>query len=180
MRLIFVARVSVAVVNGVNSFLYICMSVDIIMDKLRKYTNLEAQIRGILEGETDSVANMANVAALIHFEFGFWWTGFYLAKDGMLVLGPFQGPVACTRIPCGRGVCGTSWKKAESVVVPNVHEFPGHIACSSESLSEIVVPLKKDGEVMGVLDIDSREEATFDEIDRECLERIADILVQHI
>ncbi|MCR5841540.1 MAG: GAF domain-containing protein [Bacteroidales bacterium] len=141
--------------------------------KEEKYRALLAQAESLLAGEPDGIARMANLAALLHLEMGFWWTGFYRVCDNELVLGPFQGPVACTRIARGRGVCGTSWQRAETVVVPDVEEFPGHIACSSESRSEIVVPLLRDGTVTAVLDIDSRELATFDETDRRWLERIA-------
>lgn len=143
------------------------------MEKEAKYRALLAQAESLLAGEPDGIARMANLAALLHREMGFWWTGFYRVCDNELVLGPFQGPVACTRIARGRGVCGTSWQRAETVVVPDVEEFPGHIACSSESRSEIVVPLLRDGTVTAVLDIDSRELATFDETDRRWLERIA-------
>lgn len=147
------------------------------MEKRDKYEMLYRQLESLLDGETDEIANMANTAALIHETFGFWWTGFYIVKDGQLVLGPFQGPVACTRIPYGKGVCGTSWKRGESIVVPDVELFPGHIACSSLSRSEIVVPLIKDGGVVGVLDIDSKELACFDETDRIWLEKIATLLI---
>ena len=129
-------------------------------------------------GETDEIARMANLSALIHQAFGFWWTGFYRVLDGVLVLGPFQGPLACTRIKLGRGVCGTAWQQAQTIVVPDVEQFPGHIACSSASRSEIVVPLKHDGEVIAVLDIDSAELNTFDETDKEYLERVANLLTQ--
>lgn len=139
---------------------------------------LYRQLESLLEGETDEIANMANTAALIHETFGFWWTGFYIVKDGQLVLGPFQGPVACTRIPFGKGVCGTAWKRGESIVVPDVELFPGHIACSSLSRSEIVVPIIKDGGVVGVLDIDSKELACFDDTDRSWLEKIATLLIK--
>ncbi len=131
------------------------------------------QLESLLDGEPDPVARMANMAALLHREMGFWWTGFYRVKDNELVLGPFQGPVACTRIAFGRGVCGTAWKEQRTVVVPDVEQFPGHIACSSESRSEIVVPLWHQGKVAGVLDIDSRELDTFDEVDRRFLEKAA-------
>ncbi len=119
------------------------------------------------------MADLSNAAALIHETFGFWWTGFYLVRGRELVLGPFQGPVACTRIPFGKGVCGTAWQRAATVIVPDVEEFPGHIACSSASRSEIVVPILRDGEVLAVLDIDSRELATFDEEDAAGLEAAA-------
>ena len=148
------------------------------MEKTEKYEMLYRQLESLLDGETDEIANMANTAALIHETFGFWWTGFYIVKDGQLVLGPFQGPVACTRIPYGKGVCGTAWKRGESIVVPDVELFPGHIACSSLSRSEIVVPLIKDGGVVGVLDIDSKELACFDDTDRIWLEKIATLLIK--
>lgn len=141
--------------------------------KSEKYELLTRQVASLTEGETDLTANLANTAAAIHQAFGFWWTGFYLVKGEHLVLGPFQGPVACTRIPFGRGVCGTAWQRRETVIVPDVEEFPGHIACSSASRSEIVVPILRDGEVLGVLDIDSRELATFDNEDAAGLETIA-------
>ena len=143
------------------------------MDKNEKYRLLTKQISALIEGETDSVAVMANVCAAIHETMGFFWTGFYRVKGEELVLGPFQGPVACMRIRLGRGVCGTSWKQRETIVVPDVEQFPGHIACSSLSRSEIVVPVfSKDGEVQAVLDIDSKELATFDDTDRQYLEEI--------
>ena len=129
-----------------------------------------------MEGERDCIANMANVAAMIHSTFNFWWTGFYRVMEGELVLGPFQGPLACSRIAYGRGVCGTAWKEAATQVVPDVDKFPGHIACSSASKSEIVVPVLKGGEVTAVLDIDSERLATFDDTDRLWLERIVELL----
>ena len=143
------------------------------IEKEEKYRTLLAQAEALLEGEEDGIARMANLAALLHREMGFGWTGFYRVCGEELVLGPFQGPVACTRIARGRGVCGTSWQRAETIVVPDVEQFPGHIACSSESRSEIVVPLLRDGAVTAVLDIDSRELGTFDDTDRRWLERIA-------
>lgn len=157
------------------------------MNKIEKYQNLLPQIGSLVAGETDMIANMANVAAALHEAFGFWWTGFYIVRSegveelrsegvGELVLGPFQGPIACTRIPFGRGVCGTAWQRAETVIVPNVHEFPGHIACSSASNSEIVVPILHDGQVTAVLDIDSKDFNTFDETDQLYLEKIAEML----
>jgi len=148
--------------------------------KSDQYELLRKQIASLTEGETDRTANLANTAAAIHEAFGFWWTGFYLVQERQLVLGPFQGPVACTRIPFGKGVCGTAWERRETVIVPDVEEFPGHIACSSASRSEIVVPLFRDGEVLGVLDIDSRELATFDEEDAAGLEAIAALLTDRI
>lgn len=145
-------------------------------NKEEMYQQLYKQVKSLTEVEDDRIANMANTAALIHRSFGFWWTGFYLVRGEELVLGPFQGPVACTRIPYGRGVCGNSWKQASSIVVPDVEQFPGHIACSSESKSEIVVPLMNDSGVTAVLDIDSAELNTFDETDRMWLERIVTII----
>ena len=143
-------------------------------EKTKHYENLLSQITGLIAGENDEVSVLANVSAAIHYEMGFWWTGFYLVKDDMLMLGPFQGPVACYRIKMGRGVCGTAWQRRETVIVDDVEQFPGHIACSSESRSEIVVPLfAADGNVWGVLDIDSRELSTFDVTDRQFLEQIA-------
>lgn len=143
-------------------------------DKETLYKELLPQAKSLLEGETDEVACMANLAALLHRAFGFWWTGFYRVVGDELVLGPFQGPVACIHIPYGRGVCGTAWKRNETVVVPDVEEFPGHIACSSESRSEIVVPVRRQGQVVAVLDIDSKELAAFDDTDREFLETIVE------
>ena len=122
------------------------------------------------------IANMANVSALIHREFGFWWTGFYRVCDGELVLGPFQGPVACTHIPYGKGVCGSAWKRGETIIVPDVEEFPGHIACSSESRSEIVVPVWRDSRIVAVLDIDSEKLGTFTETDKFWLKKIVNLL----
>lgn len=141
-------------------------------DKSTEYLSLIPQIKGLLEGEPDLVANLANVAAALKEQFGWLWVGFYLVKDDELVLGPFQGPVACTRIKKGRGVCGSSWAQAQTLIVPDVEQFPGHIACSSRSRSEIVVPLLKDGKVVGVLDIDSDTLNTFDSIDQQFLEEI--------
>ena len=144
--------------------------------KRDKYSLVYKQVEALLEGEYDCIANMSNIAALLHSTFGFWWTGFYVVKGDELVLGPFQGPVACSRIPFGRGVCGTAWKRKESIVVPDVEQFPGHIACSSLSRSEIVVPVLRGGNVIALIDIDSKELNTFDGIDREHLERIADLI----
>ena len=143
------------------------------MNKEEKYRLLTEQIRSLVEGEKDVVAVMANVAAAIHETMGFFWTGFYRVIGKELVLGPFQGPVACMHIPLGKGVCGAAWQRKETIVVPDVEQFPGHIACSSLSRSEIVVPLlSKEGEVTAVLDIDSKELATFDDTDRRHLETI--------
>ena len=178
------------------------------MTKPEQYRLLERQVAALLEGETDPIAKMANLAAVLHETFGFWWTGFYRVvpvapvapvasaasvdpvvpsasvgepveppSPSELVLGPFQGPVACMYIPYGKGVCGTAWKRNETVVVPDVEQFPGHIACSSASRSEIVVPVHRpDGTVTAVLDIDSDRLATFDDVDKEWLERIVAIL----
>ena len=146
-------------------------------DKEKKYQLLVKQTASITEGVDDMIANMANVAALIHRTFGFWWTGFYRVADQNLILGPFQGPEACTRIPYGRGVCGKAWELRRTIVVDDVEAFPGHIACSSESRSEIVVPLMRNDEVIAVLDIDSEHLATFDDTDRRYLEFIAKQLV---
>ena len=144
--------------------------------KEEKYALLYKQIAAVTESESDTIANMANIAAMIHETFRFWWTGFYRVVGGELVLGPFQGPLACSRIAYGRGVCGTAWKEACTQVVPDVEQFPGHIACSSASKSEIVVPLFKEGKVTAVLDIDSEQLATFDETDKLWLERIVEKL----
>lgn len=145
------------------------------MDKEEKYAALLIQARGLLSGETDVIANMANLAALLHEEMGFWWTGFYRVEGQELVLGPFQGPVACTRIAKGRGVCGTAWQEQQTVIVPDVEQFPGHIACSALSRSEIVVPVWNDGQIRAVLDIDSKELGTFDQTDREYLEKMVSL-----
>ena len=144
--------------------------------KEEKYALLHKQIAAVTESENDTIANMANVAAMIHHTFGFWWTGFYRVIGKELVLGPFQGPLACCRIAYGRGVCGTAWKEQRTQVVPDVEQFPGHIACSSASRSEIVVPLLKDGKVVAVLDIDSEHLSTFDDTDRLWLEKIVEML----
>ena len=148
------------------------------MDKNEKYELLVSQIRSLIEGETDAVAVMSNVAAAIHQTMGFWWTGFYRVVNNELVLGPFQGPVACMHIPFGKGVCGTAWKQTKTVIVPDVEQFPGHIACSSESKSEIVVPVfGRDNTVVAVLDIDSDKLNTFDETDRKYLEEICKMII---
>ena len=165
-----------------------------LMTKEEKYKELQAQITSLIEGETDTVSVMANVVAAIHEAMGFFWTGFYIEKGGMLCLGPFQGPVACYRIKHGKGVCGTAYERRATVVVPDVEEFPGHIACSSLSRSEIVVPVFKSSEIsensensenpnpeiLAVLDIDSRELGTFDDTDREYLESIMAIVAPHL
>jgi GAF domain-containing protein len=148
-------------------------------EKEEKYRLLTEQLRALLDGETDQVAMMANVAAAIQAEMGFFWTGSYRVVGNELVLGPFQGPVACMHIGFGRGVCGTAWQQRQTIVVPDVEQFPGHIACSSLSRSEIVVPLfGADGEIVAVLDIDSTELATFDQVDRLYLEAICQLMVR--
>lgn len=144
--------------------------IDATADKKEKYESLVPQIEALVNGEKDLIANLANVSAALKYGMGFFWVGFYLVKDSDLVLGPFQGPIACTRIKKGSGVCGKSWEEAKTIIVPNVEEFPGHIACSSDSKSEIVVPLVKNGKVHLVLDIDSDQLNMFDETDRLYLE----------
>ena len=146
------------------------------MTKQEKYQTLLPQIEALVAGESDAIANMANVAAVLHEAFGFWWTGFYRVEGQQLVLGPFQGPIACTRISYGKGVCGTAWQRAETVIVPNVHDFAGHIVCSSASNSEIVVPILHDGRVVAVLDIDSTDFNTFNATDQHYLEQMAAML----
>ena len=141
-------------------------------NKTEQYESLLPQINALIEGEPDLIANLANVVAALKEQFGWLWVGFYLVKGEELVLAPFQGPVACTRIRKGRGVCGTSWANAETLLVPDVEKFPGHIACSSLSRSEIVVPVIRNNEVIGVLDVDSEELNQFDEIDKKFLEEI--------
>lgn len=145
-------------------------------NKRERYQLLLPQIESLLAGEKDTIANMANVAAALKQTFDFFWVGFYIVKDDMLVLAPFQGPIACTRIRYGKGVCGTAWKEARTLIVPDVEQFPGHIACSSESKSEIVVPVIRDGKVVAVLDIDSDEVDSFDETDVVYLEKICRLL----
>lgn len=143
--------------------------------KEQQYQSLIPQIKGLLTGENNVVANMANIAAALKEQFDFFWVGFYLVEGNELVLGPFQGPVACTRIAYNRGVCGTAWAKEETLIVPNVDEFPGHIACSSLSKSEIVVPIIKDGSCIGVLDVDSKDLNSFDLIDKQYLKAILEL-----
>ena len=142
--------------------------------KRELYENLLPQIKSLVEGETDDIANMANISACLKDTFNFWWVGFYRVVGDVLVLGPFQGPLACTRIKKGKGVCGTAWQEAKTIIVPDVDAFPGHIACSSLSRSEIVVPVMKNGSVVAVLDIDSEKLATFDETDKFYLEKLVD------
>ena len=144
--------------------------------KAEIYQSLLPQIKALIDGEPDLVANLANVAAALKEQFGWLWVGFYLVKNGELVLGPFQGPVACTRISKGRGVCGVAWQQAQTLIVPDVKKFPGHIACSSISRSEIVVPLISNNEVVGVLDIDSELLDLFDETDKKYLEEVVSLI----
>ena len=156
------------------------MAEELIIDKqagkAEKYQELMPQLEALVKNEGDVIANMANISAALWQTFHFFWVGFYRVVEGELVLGPFQGPIACTRIRLGRGVCGTAWKEGKTLVVPDVDQFPGHIACSSLSRSEIVVPLMKEGEVWGVLDIDSELLGMFDEIDKEYLEQLCGYL----
>ena len=150
-------------------------------DKETVYKELLPQISSLIEGETDMVANVANTVAALHQTFGWLWTGFYFVKDNELVLGPFQGPIACTRIKYGRGVCGTAWKEKRSLLVPDVEKFPGHISCSSLSVSEIVIPIfDATGKVFGILDIDSPEYDIFDEIDVKYLEEIGKLITSKL
>lgn len=147
--------------------------------KEEQYRSLIPQVKGLLEGEPDLIANLANVAAALKEQFNWLWVGFYIVKDDELVLGPFQGPVACTRIKKGRGVCGTAWQQEKTLIVPDVEKFPGHIACSSLSRSEIVIPLFKNEGVFAVLDADSVDLNTFDETDKEYLEEIISLIPLH-
>ena len=144
--------------------------------KQEQYQSLLPQIKGLLDGETDLVANLANTVAALKEQFGWFWTGFYIVKNNELVLGPFQGPVACTRIRKGKGVCGSSWAEVKTLIVPDVEKFPGHIACSSLSKSEIVVPVMRNGEVIAVLDVDSDQLDQFDATDQYYLEQIVDLI----
>lgn len=139
---------------------------------IQKYTSLFPQLKALIGDEKDFIANLANVSAALKSTFDFFWVGFYLIKNNELVLGPFQGPIACTRISYGKGVCGKSWEENQTIIVPNVDEFPGHIACSSISKSEIVVPIFKNNEIIGVLDVDSEKINNFDSIDQKYLEQI--------
>jgi len=144
--------------------------------KEKIYRILFPQLQSLTRGESDLIANMANIASVLREAFGFFWVGFYRVMEGRLVLGPFQGPLACTRITYGKGVCGTAWKEEQSIIVPDVEQFPGHIACSSLSRSEIVVPVKQNGTVIAVLDVDSDRLDQFDEVDRHYLEKIVALL----
>ena len=150
-------------------------------NKREKYEELLPQLAALIEGETDETAVLANVSAALATEFDWWWTGFYLVRGDELLLGPFQGPVACYHIAYGRGVCGTAWKEERTVVVPDVEQFPGHIACSSLSRSEIVVPVRdRQGTIRGVLDIDSKNLSAFDDTDRQYLEQVGEIIARQI
>ncbi|MEQ9297639.1 MAG: GAF domain-containing protein [Cyclobacteriaceae bacterium] len=144
--------------------------------KQEKYELLLPQIKGLIYGEEDKVANLANIASALRYGLGFFWVGFYMVKGEQLVLGPFQGPIACTRINKGKGVCGAAWAEAKTLIVPDVEAFPGHIACSSASKSEIVLPIIKDGKVIGVLDVDSDQLNDFDEVDQKYLEQVVNLL----
>jgi L-methionine (R)-S-oxide reductase len=144
--------------------------------KAEQYLSVIPQIGGLIEGEPDLVANLANIVAALKEQFGWFWVGFYLVKNDELVLGPFQGPVACTRIRRGRGVCGSSWERAKTLIVPDVEKFPGHIACSSLSKSEIVLPIIRNEKVIGVLDVDSDRLNSFDEMDKQYLEEIVEMI----
>ena len=148
------------------------------MTKDEQYRSLLPQVESLVSGEKDFIANMANIAAVLHEAFGFWWTGFYRVEGNELVLGPFQGPIACTRIPFGKGVCGTAWQQKKTIIVPDVHQFPGHIACSSASNSEIVVPVLRNNIVTAVLDIDSKDFNSFDSVDHYFLEQITALVAQ--
>jgi GAF domain-containing protein len=145
--------------------------------KDEQYSSLIPQITALLSGETDQIANMANVCAALKEQFDFFWVGFYMVKGNDLVLGPFQGPVACTRIQRAKGVCGASWDQSKTLIVPDVEAFPGHIACSSASKSEIVIPIIRNGSVIGVLDVDSDELDSFDETDAIYLSQILDLIL---
>jgi L-methionine (R)-S-oxide reductase len=146
---------------------------DTLLSKKEKYEILFPQIESLVLGEKDLIANLANIISALKYGMGFFWVGFYIVKGSDLVLGPFQGPVACTRIKFGKGVCGTAWERAETIIVDDVESFPGHIACSSESKSEIVIPVIRDGKVLMVLDVDSDRMGDFDHTDRIFLEKIA-------
>jgi len=149
-------------------------------DKTSRYQTLIPQIAALVEGEPDVIANLSNIAAALNQAMKFFWVGFYLVKNNELVLGPFQGPIACTRIALGKGVCGASWKERQTIIVPNVDEFPGHIACSSASKSEIVLPAFKNGEVALVLDVDSDSLNDFDEVDELYLKQVMAIIEEFI
>lgn len=146
------------------------------VSKTEKYETLIPQLKSLVESETDVIANMANISAALKEVFGFFWVGFYIVKDDQLVLGPFQGPIACTRIRYGKGVCGTAWKEKKTIIVPDVDKFSGHIACSSLSKSEIVIPVFNNNEVAAILDVDSEFLNHFDETDEKYLTKIVDLI----
>ncbi len=148
--------------------------------KKEKYHALIPQIEALIAGETDVIANLSNITAALKFGMSFFWVGFYLVKENELILGPFQGPIACTRIRKGKGVCGTAWSEKRVIVVENVEKFPGHIACSSDSKSEIVLPVIKNGEVIMILDVDSNQLNDFDEVDAQALEQITTLIANSI
>jgi L-methionine (R)-S-oxide reductase len=152
------------------------LALDATLPKAEQYRQLLPQIEALTTGEPDLTANLANTAAALRQAFGFFWVGFYLVKGDELVLGPFQGPIACTRIRRGKGVCGTSWATAQTQLVPDVEQFPGHIACSSDSKSEIVVPILREGSVVAVLDVDSNQLNDFDQDDQAALEQLAQLM----
>ena len=155
--------------------------IDTTLSKTEKYAALLPQLRSLTENETDVIANMANISAALKEVFGWWWVGFYLVKNDELILGPFQGPIACTRIKYGRGVCGTAWKEKQTLLVPDVEQFPGHIACSSASKTEIVVPVfNAENNVVGVLDVDSERLGILDEADKEGLEEVVKLLTHSL
>ncbi len=156
------------------------LSIDINLSKTQIYEALVPQIKALINGETDTIANISNIVAALKQTFGFFWVGVYFVKDNELVLGPFQGPIACTRIKKGKGVCGTVWEKRQTIIVENVAEFPGHIACNSASKSEIVLPAFKNEEVFLVLDIDSDQLSEFDSTDRKYLEEVIAIIQEVI
>ncbi len=149
-------------------------------DKASRYQTLVPQIESLTSGEPDLVANLSNIAAALKQTMNFFWVGFYIVKNNELVLGPFQGPIACTRIAFGKGVCGASWKEKKTIIVPDVDEFPGHIACSSDSKSEIVLPVMKNGEVVLVLDVDSDQLNDFDETDKLFLSQVMSMIEKMI
>ena len=160
-------------------FIFAIMAEDLLITKGTKeeqYESLLPQIKALLEGEPDLIANLANITGALKEQFNWLWVGFYLVKDDELVLGPYQGPVACTRIKKGKGVCGASWDKAQTLIVPDVEKFPGHIACSSLSRSEIVVPIIRNNKVVGVLDVDSIELDQYDNIDQDYLEQVTELI----
>lgn len=152
------------------------VDIDKSQPKEERYHTVLLQAKALVEGESNLIANLSNLSALLHHSFDFWWTGFYLVENDELVLGPFQGPVACTRIAFGKGVCGTAWQKQTPLVVPDVHQFEGHIACSAASNSEIVIPFYQNGSIAGVLDIDSTDFNTFDETDVRYLQEILTLI----